>query len=189
MGFWLFVLGLAVVRGPKLYNRYLVLGFVLSFPFVGVALEAISRRRTVQWLQVACLLIMTSVVFAGGIPVPKPHWVTRNRPRAVIELTEWLSRADQRRQPILLTQMDWQSTYFLQYAPGLRWEIFAHREDDDSIRTRLNSLDSSFLLVTRAGDEALVKRMQKWTPRLGQLRCIHQLERFCVLELDRRNAS
>jgi hypothetical protein len=188
MGFWLFALGLAVLRGPKLYSRYLVLGFVLSFPYVGVALDAISRGRTVQWLQVTCLLIMTTVLVARGIPVPKPQWVTRNRPRAVIELTEWLSRADQS-QPILLTQMDWQSTYFLQYAPGHRWEIFSHREDDDAIRARLDSLSSSSLLITRAGDEALVKRMQKWAPSLGQLRCVHQVEKFCVVELDRRNPS
>jgi hypothetical protein len=188
MGFWLFALGLAVLRGPKLYSRYLVLGFVLSFPYVGVALDAISRGRTVQWLQVTCLLIMTTVLVARGIPVPKPQWVTRNRPRAVIELTEWLSRADQS-QPILLTQMDWQSTYFLQYAPGLRWEIFSHREDDAAIRARLDSLGSSFLLITRTGDEALVKRMQKWAPSLGQLGCVHQVERFCVVELDRRNPS
>ena len=180
-GFWLFAVGLAVLRGPKLYNRYLVLGFVLSFPFIGVALEAISRGRTVRWVQATCLLIAASVLFAGGVPVAHPHWVTWKRPLAVIELTEWLSRADHRDQPILLTEMGWQSTYFLQYAPRLRWEIFAHREDDASIRTRLEPLRSSFLLVTRAGDEGLVERIQRWAPRLVQLRHLHDLDGFYVL--------
>lgn len=82
--------------------------------------------------------------------------------------------------------MGWQSTYFLQYAPGLRWEVFAHREDDASTRTRLEALRSSFLLVTRNGDEALVKRMQKWAPWLAQLRCVHELERFCILAAELR---
>jgi hypothetical protein len=186
-GFWFFAVGFAVLRGPKLYNRYLILGFVLSFPFIGVVLEAISRGRTARWVQATCLLIAASVVLAGGIPVAHPLWVTWKRPLAVIELTDWLSRADHRGQPILLTEMGWQSTYFLQYAPRLRWEIFALREDDASIRTRLEALGSSFLLVTRAGDEGLVERMQRWAPWLAQLRCVYEIDGFCVLagEMDR----
>jgi hypothetical protein len=134
-----------------------------------------------------CLLIAASVVFAGGISVAHPNWVTLKRPLAAIELTKWLSRADHRGQPILLTEMGWQSTYFLQYAPQLRWEIFALREDDASIRTRLEALGSSFLLVTRTGDEGLVERMQRWAPWLAQLRCVHEIDGFCVLagEFDR----
>jgi 4-amino-4-deoxy-L-arabinose transferase-like glycosyltransferase len=180
-GFWLFAVGLAMLRGPKLYNRYLVLGFVLSFPLVGVALEAISCGRTIRWVQATCLLIAASVVLAGGVPVARPLWVTRQSPLAVIELTESLSRIDHRGQPILLTEMGWQSTYFLQYAPGLRWEIFAHREDDTSIRRRLEALRSSFLLVTRVGDESLVERIQRWAPRLAQLRRVHDIDGFYVL--------
>jgi 4-amino-4-deoxy-L-arabinose transferase-like glycosyltransferase len=183
-GFWLFAVGLAMLRGPKLYNRYLLLGFVLSFPFAGVALEAISRGRTARWVQAVCLLIAATVLFSRSGAVARPLWVTSKRPLAVIELTDWLARADHRGQPILLTEMGWQSTYFLQYAPGLRWEIFAHREDDASIRTRLEALRSSFVLVTRAGDETLVKRMQKWAPWLAQMRCVHEIERFCVLAAE-----
>jgi len=185
-GFWLFVIGLAVLRGPKLYNRYLVLGFVLSFPFIGVALEAMSRERTVRWIQAACLLIAASVVFARGIPIDYPLWVSPNRPLAVIEVAEWLSRADHRGQPILLTEMGWHSTYFLQYAPGLRWEIFTHREDDASIRRRLEDLGSSSLLVTRAGDEVLVNRMQKWAPWLAHSHRLHEFDGFYVLANELR---
>ena len=183
-GFWLFAVRLSMLRGPKLYNRYLVLGFVLSFPFIGVALEAISHGRTARWVQAMCLLIALSVVFARGLPLGRPHWVTRQSPLAVIELTEWLERVDHRGQPILLTEMGWQSTYFPQYAPGLRWEIFAHREVDASIRTRLEALGHSLLLVTRVGDEALVDRMQKWAPWLAHPRCIYELDRFCVVAAE-----
>jgi hypothetical protein len=186
-GFWLFAVGFAVLRGPKLYNRYLVLGFVLSFPCIGVVLEAVARGRMARWVQAMCLLTAASVVFTGGLSIAPPHWVTWKHPLAVIELTEWLSRADHRGQPILLTEMGWQSTYFLQYAPQLRWEIFALREEDTSIRTRLEALGSSFLLVTRAGDEGLVERMQRWAPWLARLSCVHETDGFCVLtgELDR----
>jgi hypothetical protein len=173
-----------VLRGPKLYNRYLVLGFVLSFPFIGVALDAISGPRLVRWLQVTGGVIVLGLLFAGDQPAPEPHWVTRKHPSAVIELTRWLSRSDHRNQPILLTEMGWQSTYFLQYAPALRWEIFAHREDDSAIARRLDTLKSAFLLVSRAGDEALVQRITQAAPWLRPLHCVYKLDGFSVLSAD-----
>jgi 4-amino-4-deoxy-L-arabinose transferase-like glycosyltransferase len=180
-GFWLFAVGLAVLRGPKLYNRYLVLGFVLSFPFLGVALEAMSQGRNRRWLLSASLLLAVSLISAGGVPIARPLWVTRQHPTPVIELVQWLRHFDHRGQPILLTVMEWQSTYFPLYGPELQWEIFAYRDDVASVRERLETMPNAFLLVTRREDASLVDRIQTWAPRLAQLRRIHESHGFIVL--------
>jgi hypothetical protein len=171
--YWLTMLAFAVARGESLYNRYLLLGFIISLPFAALPFVATQpddrhARAGVMTRAAAIVLgalVMLPVVWGSAPAWPQRRittWVTREQPLDVERFTGWL--ADQRpdTSAIIATEMGWRSTYLPLYRPALaaHFAIVSEWHEDLFIQ-RFLLAERPALLVTTGGDERHLQRIER----------------------------
>jgi hypothetical protein len=164
---WMMVFKGAAVLGPALYDRYLLLGFVLALPMAALSyLAMFGRNRAGVVLGVALFTGSLALTFRLNSPL---IFVTREKPADVIEMVRWLRASPYQNAAILTTKLDWQSTYLPLYAVQ-PWETRSAAgryygvsvwSSDEGIRSFIRKYQPA-LLVTQpedAGDRAHLERL------------------------------
>src|SRR5215470_10203225 len=119
--FWMGMVYLAMTISTTLWNRFLLFEFVMPLPFAFLPFTQ-ELRINYRWLG----LIMCVVLLAAGVaafPRQRPLWVTVQRPTEIENLVAWLKKSPYRDDAVLVTQMDWKSTYIPLYFPDLQMLI------------------------------------------------------------------
>jgi len=162
----LLVFGLT--RGESLWNRYLLLAFVLSAPIALVPVGRFLRSPTATglWLKSALLVALTvSLGAAAGSYDPRlfysAPWLTADRPAEIVRLADWLAESPWKDDPVLISRMDWRSTYLALYYPPVssRKFIFSEWTPDETIRA-WDRLVRPTLFITARSDDAYLRRFE-----------------------------
>jgi len=157
---WMLSVGGARSRGPALYDRYLLVGYVLVLPYAAaIYLRYCGGYR--YGIAIGALLSLASVIGAYSKHDP-PIWVTRTQPTDIIEVARWLARTRYRNDAVLMTRMEWQSTYLPLYLPQLndRCFIVSVWVDDAMLQSFVRDRRPS-LLITQAGDAPYRARVER----------------------------
>jgi 4-amino-4-deoxy-L-arabinose transferase-like glycosyltransferase len=159
--YWLAMIRFTIVRGESLWDRYLLFGVALLFPYVAWSVKSWldnGRRRVFIIGSVMAILLL--------IPRPAfiPFYVLKQSPTAVIKICNWFNQSSYRDSAVLLTAMNWDSTYFPLYAPSVlsRHLIASAWVSDRDIQNFVKTQNPK-LLITREQDD------QKFKPHLNQL--------------------
>ena len=181
--YWLMLAGFAIARGPGLWDRYLVTGFVLLFPSAAFAcVSAIPRRRA--WHLAAGGLMIATMLFGYWGRGPGTY-VTTRRPTEVLELGTWLRGGPFRDEALLLTSMRWEALYLPLYYPEFvdRSVVASVWVSDAHIRAFLDKRRPR-LLITRLEDPVAVARVERLLgTRIDTDRPLHTVGSVRVLEL------
>jgi len=156
---WALIFVAARSRGPALYDRNLLFGFVLALPVATLPyLRVCDSYR--HGILVAVLAGICSMAIAYVANRPRV-FVTGRKPTEIVELARWLATTPYRNDAVLETKMDWDSTYLPLYAPQLsgRFLIVSLWVDDDALRRFIRDLQPS-LLLTREEDAAYRHRVE-----------------------------
>jgi 4-amino-4-deoxy-L-arabinose transferase-like glycosyltransferase len=159
--YWLAMIRFTIVRGESLWDRYLLFGVTLLFPYIGWSVKSWlenGRRRVLILGSVMTILLL--------VPRPAlvPFYVLKQSPTAVINVCNWLNQSPYRDSAVLLTAMNWDSTYFPLYAPSIlsRHLIASAWVSDRDIQNFVTTQNPK-LLITREQDD------QTFKPHLNQL--------------------
>ena len=170
--YWLTMLRFAIARGESVYNRYLLFGFVISLPYAVVPFVARSgERRTGRRLAARAAAVMLAALvvthYSTGPARAWPRlavtpWITTERPVAIERFSAWLAGNRFTTSPILATEMHWHSTYLPLYHRTLahHFAIVSDWREDEFIR-RFLAIERPVLLLTQAGDERHVTRVER----------------------------
>jgi hypothetical protein len=157
---WISIVLGARSLGSALYGRYLLAGCVLALP-----LAAVPYLR--QWghyrhsVAIGVLAGIGSVGLAYVAHQPQV-WVTRTQPAEIMELARWLRSSPYRDAGVLLTKMNWVSTYLPLYVPELsgRYFIVSVWVEDGELR-RFITRRKPALLITQAEDAPHRARIER----------------------------
>jgi 4-amino-4-deoxy-L-arabinose transferase-like glycosyltransferase len=158
---WAFLVYVALVRGWRMRSAdvYFLFGFAKVLPF---AVSPYGRRLAharLRWSIVVAVGVM-SVALAGARmfhasqhAAYSPVFVTQHQPIAMKRVATWLRNSQYRDATIIITHMDWQSTYLPLYFPEVwsRAMIVSTWTRDADLR-RFVVTRHPTLLITRAGD-------------------------------------
>lgn len=154
--FWLAMTWFAMRRGNSVFDRYLLFGIVLLLPYAAVPWTALRRRAPRAALAAVVLLAGTMLApRLQGWP-PSGHWLAWSRPHDMQALVEWMRASEYHDDPLLLTDMGWEASYFALYWPEAapRRLIVSDWTSDGELRRYLR-LRRPTLLITRADDRAM----------------------------------
>jgi hypothetical protein len=120
---WAMLLDGTMHRGPALYNRYLLFGLTLALPLAAVAFIDVAGRYR-HSIAIGAVIIAASLAmpYRGLYPLRggwTPIFVTRDKPVDIIALARWLETSPYRNDAVVLTRLDWQSSYLPLYVPQL----------------------------------------------------------------------
>ena len=154
---WAMLFAFAMSRGASLWDRYLLLAFAVGLPFAGVGWPAVLSSRPWGVAGVASVLLLSLV--ATYVEHPANVFVTARQPLEIQRLIVWLRSGPYRDEAILLTQMDWDSTYLPLLAPEWagRAQTVSNWISDGALRDFVEH-DAPALLITRAYDAAQRQR-------------------------------
>jgi hypothetical protein len=184
--FWIGMLYLAMTISTSLWNRFLLFGFVMSLPFAFLPFTQ-ELRIHYRWL---ALIICVGLVSVGvsAFPHQRPLWVTLQRPTEIKNIAAWLKKSPYRDDAVLLTRIDWKSTYLPLYLPEAVSRVFivspwAEDADvDDFLKHQRPSL-----LITDDGDAAFQARIEAILGRrIHEHSLVHQEGIIKVYLLDAR---
>src|SRR4029077_7986165 len=122
---WAFLMYVALVRGWEMrsVDRYLLFGFAMALPFAVSPYGPRLTNARLQWSIVVAVGVI-SVVLAGAEmfhasqhEADSPVFVTQHQPIAMKRVAAWLRNSQYRDAAIIVTRMDWQSTYLPLYFP------------------------------------------------------------------------
>jgi hypothetical protein len=157
---WMLIVAGARSVGPALYDRYLLFGYVLVLPYATVLyLRYCGRYR--HCIAIGVLVSLASVTAAYGLHRP-PIWVTRTQPTEIVEVAHWLPSSRYQNDAVLMTKMEWQSTYLPLYLPQLsgRYFIVSVWAGDETLQRFVHDRRPS-LLITQAGDASYRARVER----------------------------
>jgi dolichyl-phosphate-mannose-protein mannosyltransferase len=157
---WLLIVGSARSVGPALYDRYLLTGYVLALPFA--TLPYVRHWGYYRHCIVIGVLFSLGSV-AGAYVAHRPTvWVTGTQPAEIVELAHWLPRTLYRNDAVLLTKMNWKSTYLPLYLPQLsgRFFIVSVWVDDEALRRFIDEREPA-LLITQEEDAPYRVRIER----------------------------
>ena len=110
--------GFAAARG-NLWPRYLLFSIVASLPYAALPLEPLNRRKrgaAAIAAVVALSFLLAPSTLRSHVAAPEIY-LTRRRPVEWQELAQWLRRSGHARSAILITKLDWESSYLFLFAP------------------------------------------------------------------------
>lgn len=157
---WVLIVVGARSVGPALYDRYLLFGYVLVLPYATVLyLRYCGRYR--HSIAIGALVSLASVVGTYWLYRP-PIWVTCRQPTEIVDVARWLPSTRYRNDAVLMTKMEWQSTYLPLYLPQLsgRYFIVSVWVDDGALQRFVHDRRPS-LLITQAGDAPYRARVER----------------------------
>ena len=161
--FWAFMLYFCMGRGKHLWDRYLLIGLVMSAPLALLPLNRCWKNYR-RWIGIIIFVAIFSVVF-NFLSQRPIIYITRKQPTEIIKLTAWLKKSSYRDDAILLTKLRWESKYLPLYFPetGPRHLVFSHWTKDAKIQDFLKNCQPSILISC---DEDLVYQ-SRLEPFLG----------------------
>ena len=109
------LLKFTMTRGNNLWDRYLFLSLTLVLPFAALPFK--SYLQNSQKLLGSFLLVTITSLIASRVFNKSDIYIVRDRPTEVQEIIDWLKKSPYNKEPILLTKLDWESTYFPIYFP------------------------------------------------------------------------
>lgn len=190
IGLWLALLALDLLvlfllareRGPSLVDRYGLSAVVLALPF---AAQALARLVSLVWLRALAVLVLVSTTALVTWLTRPELYLARSYPSDVIALAGWLDRVRAPEAALVFTRAGWLPTYVPLFHPLRRedYRIVSWYLPEGALRAFLLRRKPQ-LLITRAGDEAFVARIQAAGASVGEL-----LERFGRLEVRRLHLS
>jgi hypothetical protein len=163
--FYLIVTGISCVvllkftmtRGSNLWDRYLFLSLVLVLPFAALPFKAYfqnSRKLLGGFLLVTIASLITSRIFNKS-----DIYIVRDRPTDVQEIINWLKKSHYNKDLVLLTKLDWKSTYFPVYFPEKSFDfLIADPLFDKELPSLLEKKPS--LLITHKHDYQQKKKIE-----------------------------
>ncbi|HVN27770.1 MAG TPA: hypothetical protein VMT64_04755, partial [Candidatus Binataceae bacterium] len=172
---WIINFNGAMTMGPALFDRHLLLGFVLMLPLAALSYLAIAGSSRMS-LAGGTIIFAASLALAY-VPTDPHTFVSGTKPTEIIELAKWLRTSRYRDCPIISTQLDWQPSYLPLYAArdtdprGIehRYFMVSAFSEDEWIRDFLKQSRSA-LLVTEpadAGDREHLERVLGHNLTLG----------------------
>jgi 4-amino-4-deoxy-L-arabinose transferase-like glycosyltransferase len=177
--YWLAMYRFTIVRGDSLWERYLMFGVTLALPYAAWGFKPGLEHR--RWSRQRWIIAVLSVVFAIGMLLPRPaytnFYVVRQAPVEVLNISRWLHQSGYSESAILMTAMDWDSTYFPLYVPGIRSRhLIASAWTADREIKAFVATQKPKLMITRAGvDDRFKPQLAKLLqPLLDNPELIHQ---------------
>jgi hypothetical protein len=161
--FWSFTFYFTAQRGWSLWNRYLLFGIVTLLPFISLQFVRYFGSRPNSESFVA-LFVAASIAIATYWDLPSVH-LRPSQPTEIKNMAQWLARSPYSRDAVLLTKMDWQSTYLPLYFPELascrsaRFRIVSFWSEDQELAKFVASKRPA-LLITRDGDARFQSRIE-----------------------------
>ena len=166
---WAGVFAYAVARGTKLWDRFLLLGFIMALPFSALPLTYYHRRYKERSLVVIfmALTVVVSVLYQPQAyhslndPHNKHLYVTLRSATEMKHTADWLKSSPFRESSVLLTYIEGQSAYLSGYFPEVgsrRFIIKFACAEDNTIQRFLKSQKPS-LLITYDGDSECQSRI------------------------------
>jgi hypothetical protein len=165
LSLWGAIGAFAVARGSTLWNRYLVILFVLSLPLaVSPFFTGSLGRRTARAPWTTGLALSLSALLSYALVWPfhdGGYWITRERPHEIVAAARWIEERRLGETPVVLTPMGWTSTYLATYLPSVagRTLIVSEWHDDAYVNGWIKHEHPS-LLLTGSGDERQRSRIE-----------------------------
>jgi len=163
---WIMIFKGTLARGPAMYDRYLLFGFVLALPLAPMAyLRVFGRYRHSMAVGMLAIAASLSMAYYGLYPLNEaytPIYVTRKKPIDILELVRWFPTSPYRNDAVLFTKLNWQSTYFRLYAPSMieRTNVVTVWSSDAYTREFIEKARPT-LLITQPGDEGDIARINR----------------------------
>ena len=163
---WVLLLRFAMSRGTSAWNRYAIAALVLALPLAMAPLAWLPRTRAARTLATLGVTVTLLFMLVPDVSGERPrHWLRRTPPVQAAETARWLA-ADPSRgtMPIVSTTAGWELWYLPLHDPSVfprLWVVSGWISDDD-VHWRVEALRGAgpFLLATRDGDEADVRRLE-----------------------------
>jgi hypothetical protein len=148
---WILIVVGARSVGQGLNGRNLLTGCVLALPLAALPyLRHWGHYRHSVVIGVLASIGLVGVTYAIH---PPNVWVTRTQPVQIVELARWLRGSPYRDTAVLLTKMNWTSTYLPLYVPELsRRHLIVSVWVDDGVLRRFIDERKPALLITQAED-------------------------------------
>jgi hypothetical protein len=158
--YWLAMFRFMMVRGEALWVRYLLLGLVLSLPFAAITFVRLAGRR--RYALAVMLAVSIAVFGVSAWRYRAVRYVTREQPAQVTALSIWLNRSPYHDKTIVLTKMEWQSTYLYFSSPQTfsRSIIFSSFTGEAGFREWIESQRPT-LLITTEDDAGYQPRLER----------------------------
>jgi hypothetical protein len=155
--YWIAMVYLAMSIGASLWNRFMLFGFVTSFPLAFMPLLGpwMHHRRSLA----AILCVILIAVAISTFPRQRPLYVTLHHPAEIKSLVGWLKQSPYRSDPLLVTDMGWKATYIPLYFPEVRMGMISYWVDDDEVVYFFKNQPPS-LLITQETDSELHARIE-----------------------------
>jgi hypothetical protein len=184
---WAILFGMTLRRGQSVWGRYYLLAVALTFPLAAAWLHhLVSSRRIHVAIAAGCFAFYAANYFTYRPTV----FVTRHPIPDIHAFLSWRASSTYSGDAVLVTRMDWQATYFPYYALDLAGR--AHIVTPDLPEAHMRDFfrwNHPTLLITRADDSALVRRVEQVAGRsIGPehlVKTVGRLEVFDIRHLDR----
>jgi hypothetical protein len=183
---WAVLLRYAMAVGTGFWDRYALLGYVVLLPLSALGYGRCFGLR--RGRLIVGYTLMAGMMLAAYAGYGRTIFVTRKHPTQIIEIATWLRSSPYRDDAILLTKMDWESTYLPLYYPPLigRYLIVSVWESDDAIHRFVRDRRPS-LLITRASDVQERSRIERilgaTVPASSRLHIVGEAEAYALSRL------
>jgi hypothetical protein len=158
----LFIVKFGMDRGLTMHTRYLLLIFVMSFPFCTFVISRYLNLRIKPYFIILAVFLVAAPPFVSQVVNKHDLYVTRKTAPGVETLGRWLADSPFRDSPLLLTKMGWVSTYLPLYRPEIafRYIIVSDWLNDTHLRDFLSTFQPQ-LLITSDGEHKYISRIEK----------------------------
>jgi 4-amino-4-deoxy-L-arabinose transferase-like glycosyltransferase len=163
--YWLAMYRFTIIRGESLWERYLLFGVVFLFPYVVLSIQSWlekGRRR----------VLIVSALLAIALMVPRPaltvFYVVKEPPTAILKVCNWFNQSPYRDSAVLLTAMNWDSTYVPLYAPSMlsRHLIASAWVNDQDIRNFVAQKKPEIFMTREQEDQTFKLHLTQLTSPL-----------------------
>jgi len=155
--YWIAMVYLAMNIGASLWNRFMLFGFVTSFPLAFMPLLGSWMHHRRSMAAILCVILIAVAI--STFPRQRPVYVTLQHPIEIKNLVTWLKESPYRNDPLLVTSMGWQATYIPLYFPEVKMGMISPWVEDDEVYYFLKNQPPS-LFITREGDSELQARIE-----------------------------
>lgn len=193
---WLFIFKFFFSRGGAIWNRYLVLNYVLTLPFAVLPLTYLKNHRKklviVMLITIISLFIFIPLksYYIRSHPLP-PLEITRKYPTEIKDLAFWLKQSSYRNSFIIVTEMTKngrKQRYLSLYFPEVSYRRLTIWDQEEIVtNSRMKKFiekNKPSLLITSKNDNRLKTRVENHlSNKLSQDRLVYQKEYLEVYDI------
>jgi hypothetical protein len=157
--YWIGVLQFSMSRGGLVWSRYFLFGFATLLPLAAIPFERYVGQRVGR---IVLYLVLMLAPLALSVSYYRPDVnVTRDEPTAIKDLAAWLRTSPYRDHAMIVTRMDWYSSYLPVYFPEAYDRIFVfHFWKRDQAVVDFFRKQRPYLLITSAEDGPYQARIE-----------------------------